>query len=526
MVKKCLAKLARAAELSCRKAAEKLDASKSSIHRHRQKVASRSHQLGAGFFEQPDGMEWLTRLVAATILIFGILCGVGSERLALFFSLLSISAFVGVSSSSLKKIEKRMDEIIEQYKAIWDEKVKSRAGDITITPGGDETFFDDIMMLVFMDLESGFLFNESIEESRDHKTWEARTISWSKIFNRCRGFVSDKGAALVKLAKKTLKIPRFPDLFHLLNDISKTMRFSFYRLQKTEESAILACEKKIRNNIDPENNRLLITRHRTALQVLGGQQIQYQKNLRRLSVTLHPFAALANTVQSSKQVEGKMLSSMNTIKTIQQRLSISDTQKKLNRTEKQIPDAAKQVDLWWGWINTSLDGVDIDEDMKVWLLHRLLPFVYWKQQIAKTSSKIIKRYYKTSMQFAQSTLAQHPLTKIVLKQKDHDRWYQWAKEMSNIFIRSSSAIEGRNSWLSQMHFTGRGLSSDRLTSQTAIRNYMIERDDGTTACERLAGIKPENLFNFILDNLDPIPEPRSRGKGKPPDLPDLLAVPA
>ena len=217
---------------------------------------------------------------------------------------------------------------------------------------------------------------------------------------------------------------------------------------------------------------------------------------------------------------------MSAIKTIQQDLSIPDKQKKLARTEKQIPDAAKQVDLWWGWVNTSLDGSDIDEHMKMWLLHCLLPFVYWQQQISKTSSKTIKRYYKVSMKLAKSALEHHKLTKVVLKNNDHSRWYQWAKEMSNIFIRSSSALEGRNGWLSQIHFTGRGLTSDRLTSQTAIRNYMIEREDGTTACERLVGIKPDNIFDFILENLGPMPEPRNRGKGKPPDLPNLLAVPA
>ena len=153
-------------------------------------------------------------------------------------------------------------------------------------------------MMVFMDLESGFIFNESIEKDRDHKTWEDCVTPWSKIIKCCRGFVSDKGAALVKLTKKTLKISRFPDLFHLLNDVSKTMRFSFYRLLKSEESAILACEKNIRNNIDPENNRILIKRHRSALQAIGCQQIKYQKNLRRLSITLHPFSVLSLILRS------------------------------------------------------------------------------------------------------------------------------------------------------------------------------------------------------------------------------------
>jgi len=68
-----------------------------------------------------------------------------------------------------------------------------------------------------------------------------------------------------------------------------------------------------------------------------------------------------------------------------------------------------------------------------------------------------------------------------------------------------NTIEGRNGWLSQMHFCGRGLSEKRLKSQTTIHNYFLKRDDKTTACERLSGIQPECLFEFILKKFDSLP---------------------
>ena len=156
--------------------------SKSSIDREKQKSKVRSHIPGASFFELSEGEAWLNQLVVAVVFIFGIHCGVGSEKLALFFSLLNISSFVAVSKSSLARLENHVDDLILQYKDKLDAKIKDRASDISITPGGDETFFENIMLLVCMDLNSGFIFNEEIAESRDHKTWESSSMPWLSKF--------------------------------------------------------------------------------------------------------------------------------------------------------------------------------------------------------------------------------------------------------------------------------------------------------------------------------------------------------
>jgi len=98
----------------------------------------------------------------------------------------------------------------------------------------------------------------------------------------------------------------------------------------------------------------------------------------------------------------------------------------------------------------------------------------------------------------------------MMHKNDEPVWNSWANEMCNLFQRTSSAVEGRNGWLSQMHFCGRGMTERRLRTQTTLHNYFLKRDDQTTACERLSGIKPECLFEFILKNIDPLPEPRRK----------------
>jgi hypothetical protein len=64
------------------------------------------------------------------------------------------------------------------------------------------------------------------------------------------------------------------------------------------------------------------------------------------------------------------------------------------------------------------------------------------------------------------------------------RWLEWAEWMARQFHRSSSAVEGRNGYLSQMYHNGRGLTEKRLRALTVIHNYGLKRADGTTAAMR------------------------------------------
>jgi len=296
----------------------------------------------------------------------------------------------------------------------------------------------------------------------------------------------------------------------MMNDASNVMKFAFNRLKKSTEKSLISVKNHISEGLQLVENKVLLESLQAELQaILAGQKL-YQRNQRRLSTSLHPFSILSANPQNSTVVEMKMQSSLSTIKTIKDNFEIPDSQKKLDRVERQIPESAKQVDLWWSWVNTSLDSADITPELRDWLLHYLLPFIYWRSQLRKTRSKKIKRYYQISIRNAEVKLNAHPMT-ATLMPKDRQKesaWVNWAQQMTNIFLRTTSAVEGRNGWLSQVHFNGRGLSEKRIESQTAIHNYFLKRDDNTTACERLTGEKPEDLFEYILKNIGPLKEPR------------------
>lgn len=100
---------------------------------------------------------------------------------------------------------------------------------------------------------------------------------------------------------------------------------------------------------------------------------------------------------------------------------------------------------------------------------------------------------------------QHPLTPSL---GNNEKWLTWANWMVSNFQRTSSAVEGRNGCLSQIHHNRRGISSNYLKALTVIHNYYLERFDGTTAAERLFGKKFINPFDWLLTQMGDLPLPR------------------
>ena len=112
---------------SYRELAKLYKTSATSIYRKIRGIKGRSEIKGAAFFESEEGQEWIIKMVVGVILVFGIMCNIGSERLALFFSLLSIRAFIGLSSRSICRIEEKIEHGIEEYRKRYDKKTKDEA---------------------------------------------------------------------------------------------------------------------------------------------------------------------------------------------------------------------------------------------------------------------------------------------------------------------------------------------------------------------------------------------------------------
>ena len=54
------------------------------------------------------------------------------------------------------------------------------------------------------------------------------------------------------------------------------------------------------------------------------------------------------------------------------------------------------------------------------------------------------------------------------------------------------------------------MSEPRLQALTAVHNYVVRREDGTTAAERFFGAKQRDAFAWLLQRLPDLPRPAAK----------------
>ena len=135
---------------SVRTLAKSTNLSKSSVHRLSQRIKHRNQYPESGFWETAEGYQWLRLLVFATIYIFGIKQGIGSEVLSEFFHLLRLNKQIGVSPTALRRLEAQMRSLILTYEQEQHQQIELTSTQVEIIAGADETFFPGIV-LVLMD---------------------------------------------------------------------------------------------------------------------------------------------------------------------------------------------------------------------------------------------------------------------------------------------------------------------------------------------------------------------------------------
>ena len=103
----------------------------------------------------------------------------------------------------------------------------------------------------------------------------------------------------------------------------------------------------------------------------------------------------------------------------------------------------------------------------------------------------------------------HPITQQLASEVLAD-WQAWAAERATTFQRASSAVEGRNGYLSQMHHNHRGLPKRRYKVWTVLQNFDCRAADGTTPASRFFRRNFPDLFETVLSRINNVPRPRKR----------------
>lgn len=494
---------------SIRTIAKRIGISKSSVARHQKTINNRQQHPESYLWETAEGAAWLRLLVLAVIYFFGIKKGIGADSLSEFFQALNLDLRIGCSASTLRKIEGQMREKIVAYGEAQSESFQGK-NPISIVMGMDETFYE-VPILVAMELASGFIFTEVKCEDRTYATWWKQVSKWFNAEEfHCRVLVSDGAKALVKLAVSGLGCLSVPDLFHLERGLCKSMGTSLARQQMQLQKQEHTLQEQIKTNSSPE-----ITTQLQDLQwqqqILETDHQDYQNSLHSLSQTIHPFCLKTGESQLGLELSANLQAPLATLTRLSQTYAQTTSQAALVRWQQQVPALSNLLHAWWIWVMESLSTQTQEPETQNWVLTHLLPWAYWHQQSEKNRTPQLLQAYQQATKNAHQRLLSHDFTQ-TLTQIQQQHWIDWALWICTKFQRTSSAVEGRNGYLSGLHHSNRGFTEQTLKVLTIIHNFDLKRPDGTTAAQRLFGQPFPNLFESVVQNMGELPSPRQSKK--------------
>ena len=114
-----------------------------------------------------------------------------------------------------------------------------------------------------------------------------------------------------------------------------------------------------------------------------------------------------------------------------------------------------------------------------------------------------------ALEIVRAACATHRLTQC-LPPPALGEWHAWATRQVQAFQRASSAVEGRNGALAQLHHNQRGLPKQRSKVWTVLHNFDCRAADGTTPASRFFRQTFPDLFETVLAPIHDLPLPRQR----------------
>src|SRR6267143_779415 len=504
---------------SVRRLAERTGLSKSSVHRHLQTIERRDRHPESSLWETEAGRAWLIRLIAATLLVFGLKRGVGAETLSEFFGRLRLDSHVGCSPSALRTMMHMLERLLLETAAVW-EKEGIAHGEIRPVIGAvDETFLQR-MMLVFMDLATGYWLMEEVSADRSYATWFDRANARLTTFGtEVLYLVSDRAKALIKLAHTGLRCPSIPDVFHLGHDLAKGYSLAIFgRLRQAKRALEQAKQplEKLQKNAQAEPAQVAQTQSRIAACATSVNHWQevgsaWRQHLSHLSRILHPWRLADSIRQTSQEVEKQLGAELQAIETLLETNGLPLKKDTLDKVQKQLAGIAALLDVWWQTVRQDLTQLAMTPRWTQWAEDVLLPLMYWQEQLRRTRHPVQKAQIARVLQAVEEVFERHPCTR-QLKPELLAGWKAWAAEHAKAFQRASSAVEGRNGYLSQMQHNHRGLPKRRYKVWTVLHNFDCHASDGTTPASRFFRLELPDLFETILSNVEDFPRPRKRNQ--------------
>ena len=289
--------------------------------------------------------------------------------------------------------------------------------------------------------------------------------------------VSDRAKALVKLAQTGLDCLSIPDLFHLSHDLAKGYSLSIFGRLRQAQQVLAQARQRLEalqasqpGSAQVQQAQASVEAYEAVVARWQGVRSAYRQSLSNLSRIMHPWRLVDSTRQTSQEVERQLHVELQALETLLETHGLPVKQGTLDKVRKQLAGVSALVDFWWQTVWHDLEHMAMTPRWTPWVEELLLPLMYWQEQLSRTRCPGQKAQIACVLQAVQDAFERHPCTG-QLTPEVLAGWKSWAGEHARAFQRASSAVEGRNGYLSQMQHNHRGLPTRRYQVWTVLHNF-------------------------------------------------------
>ena len=476
------------------------------------------------FIQSNEGFNFLHGLFVTIMLQFVIPGSCGIRQFCIWLKISGLSNFIAGSYGTWREFILNMEEKILAFEKKERQILSKDMPEKKISLVADETFFNE-MCLVGIEPISNFILVEKYSEKRDAESWyNCITSSNADLNVKIVQIVGDQASGIISLAKNMFSSHYATDLFHVQREICKagslkiasevnvaedniekqTKNLEKIKSLKTELDIAKKSTEKIDIKIKDEAKKL--KNLQTVLDESKELQKKFNGSLLGISSALHPINKDTGIRKGVSLIEAEVNTYFDEIRKIFSDINLNEkSYAYFEKAERAIPYLLSSVKFFCTSVNEIVKELKLTKEQEYVFHSNLVPAAYLRR-----ISKRGKQGEKTKMMNRADEIEKKGLELFSEDQKNS--LLKSAKDASNMYQRSSSVVEGRNSSLSLKNHSMKKLTSKKLSILTIIQNYYVKDNDGTTAAERFFNKPHSNLAEYLIGNV--LPAPRAYYKSK------------
>jgi hypothetical protein len=463
----------------------------------------------------------LQRLLAAVHLVFVLQGGCGLRLVSLFLRLSRLDRVLAASFGACQKRQARLEQLVNDFAGQQRQQLAAPMPPREIAVAEDETYRPGLC-LVALEPVSGFLLVERHAQRRDQASWDqALREGLHGLPVTVRQVVSDQAKGLLAHARHGLGVPHSPDLFHAQHELSRAVGPALAAQTRKAQDWSAKAEGLLREALDaqqaaaskprppgrPVDHAAKVAEARRWLAGCQGYQArcegrheQWRAALRGLGEDDHPFDLASGQPAQAEQVRHQLEGRLQAAAQLAAQAKVqAKAGPALGKVRRLLPGLVAAVAFFWVRLQAALVQ-RYGEGAQEWVVPLVAAGYLGRvagQVKGAARRQQVRAVAAACRERARQSCPGEPAGGWQEAERQCREWSGW-------FVRSSSAVEGRNGQLSLRQHGLHRLSARKLGALTALHNYWIRRGDGTTAAERFFGQKPADLFEWLLERL---PEP-------------------